>query len=338
MKSRFLQQSGAFIVASAFTAAGWMLFWPKAGSPAATPMVESRPDPDRTLWNRQNLIELTGELEKASTSADRLKAALRFNDIPPAEIPNALDQVKLIENRELTLAARLLLIRWAARDGEAAANWAWHRFRQDGLWQNAFREISSSWAWNQPAALGEWALKAAKRRKPGDDISLAEAVSADAPLLDSDMLNRVSRDLICTNPRPAFQVFLARGGWRSNDRQFFDALGSVQQVREALLACSQLDKMVPNRIQGDEIHAMGLLERWKKLDPADFARSPYAHLIPDRKPPAPSPIPDGPAGWVSEFEAWKKSAPGARPDMKDWPAAKQQAWEDLEALMPGDSN
>jgi hypothetical protein len=38
---------------------------------------------------------------------------------------------------------------------------------------------------------------------------------------------------------------------------------------------------------------------------------------------------------VSEFEAWKKSSPGARPDMTGWPAAKQQAWEDLEALMPG---
>ena len=338
MKSRFLQQAVAFVVASAVTAAGWVLFWPKAGPSAAPPMAESRPDPDKIRWNRQNLIERIEELEKASTSADRLKAAVRLNEIPPEEISNALDQVQLIENRKLTLAARLLLIRWAASDGEAAANWAWLRFRPEGLWQYAFREISSSWAWNQPAVLGEWALKAAKRRKPGDDISLAEAESADSPLLDSDMLNRISRDLIRTDPRLAVQVFLARGGWRSDDRQFFDALGSVQQVREALLACGQLDKMVPNRIQGDEIHARGLLERWKKLDPADFARSPYAHLIPDRKPPAPTPIPDGPAGWVREFQVWRQSSPAVRPDMTGWPAAKQQAWEDLEALMPGDGH
>lgn len=337
MKSQFLRQTVVFGVAVAVTAAGWAVFWP-VPKPREPQLVElSPPPPGRLHWTGRDLTERIEALEVAATGAERLKAALRLNEIPPSEIPKALEQLKLVENRQLTLAAQLLLIRWSASDGEAAANWAWTRFRPEGLWNQVFREISASWAWSHPATLAEWALNAAKRRKPSDDISLAEATATDSPLLDSDLLNRVSLDLIRTEPRLAVQVFLARGGWRSDDHLFFDSMGTVQQLREALLAFDNLDQLQPDRSQGfSQIFAKSLLHRWKEIDPEDFARSPYAHLIPDRTSPVPpAPIPDGPCGWVSEFEAWKKSSPGARPDMTGWPAAKQQAWEDLEALMPG---
>jgi hypothetical protein len=37
---------------------------------------------------------------------------------------------------------------------------------------------------------------------------------------------------------------------------------------------------------------------------------------------------------VSAFDAWTKAHPGQRADQTGWPAARVQAWNDLEALQP----
>jgi hypothetical protein len=80
---------------------------------------------------------------------------------------------------------------------------------------------------------------------------------------------------------------------------------------------------------------MSLMHRWKKLDPEDFAGSSHGHLLPAPKQAPPVPVRDGPRGWVAEFDAWCNTSPGSPPDMADWPSAKQEAWQDLEAIRMG---
>jgi hypothetical protein len=276
-------------------------------------------------------------VRNAETHEARLKAAARLGEIPLEDIPEALAQVQLIEGRNLTLVAKLLLIRWAADDGEAAANWAWTRFRSEGVWHEAFKEITASWAWNQPAKLCEWTKRLAKEHKPSfGDISLADAKLSKTPILEFSLLDLICFNLVSVAPREAFEILQIRGGYSSEDTHLFDSLQTVAAVREGLLAFDNLDQLKPDDSQGPDMFAKSLLHRWKELDPGDFSRSPYAALVPDWSASlTPPPIPDGPRGWVREFHAWHQSSPAARPDMTGWPAAKQQAWEDLETLMPG---
>ena len=103
MKSQFFQQTVVFGVAATVTAAGWAIFWPIPKTPDPQPVRLSPPSPGRMHWTGRDLTGRIEALESATTSADRLKAAVRLNEIPPSEIPKALEQVKLVENRELTL-------------------------------------------------------------------------------------------------------------------------------------------------------------------------------------------------------------------------------------------
>ena len=332
---RPIPQTIAFVGASAVTVAVWGVCWPKAEPPLAAPAETPR------QVQRWTVMELTGRIDavrNAGTNEARLKAAARLNEIPAAEVAEALESAPLIENRELTLAAKLLLSRWAADDGEVAANWAWQRFRSEGVWEEAFNEITASWAWHQPAKLCAWAKRVAnERRLFAGDISLADAMLSDDPVLGFDMIDRIGRDLIPVAPREAFEVLQVRGGFSSNDIHLCESLQTVSAVREALLAFDHLDQMQPYQWHDEEITARGLLERWKELDPESFSSSPYVHLVPDSTPPPPPiPIPDTACGWVREFDAWNQAHPGGQPDMTAWPAAKRAAWQDLEALQTKD--
>jgi hypothetical protein len=99
---------------------------------------------------------------------------------------------------------------------------------------------------------------------------------ADSPQLDSSALSRACRWLAPEAPLLATRLFLRRGGWSSDDSQFFQSFKTVAQVREALDAFENLDQLSPFRMRGDQIHAHGLLDRWRELDAADFAASPWA--------------------------------------------------------------
>ena len=118
----------------------------------------------------------------------------------------------------------------------------------------------------------------------------------------------------------------------THDSRFADSLHSVAAVQEALTAFDDLDQLRADRMSGTQMNAMGLIHRWKKLDPEDFSRSPYAHLSPDWSSYKVPPIPDGPKGWQREFEEWKGANPGKTPETRSWPQEKQEAWKDYQTL------
>lgn len=279
MKRRTVQIL-VFGLSCAVTGWVWYPFQTAARSSApgrlAAPAVGSR------VFNEDIHVVLR-DLDSAESSEARLKAARRLDLVSMNQIRTTLDEIPLIDDGRLTLAAKLLLIRWAGEDGEATMNWAWKKFRSKGLWNDAFREIVAAWAWTQPAKLSEWAKRGAAARKQGlDEIPLNDAEQSDQPLLDFEGLNTISRCLVSMAPREAFEIFLIRGGYSSEDSKLPKSLQSVSAVQEALLAFDGLDRLQPDRWSGSEIHVNGLLVRWKELDPEDFKRSRFAHLIPDR--------------------------------------------------------
>ena len=329
------------------TGGAWWLAWPQTHRPQPI-VVSSASVPDARPWTKLRTMDLIHRLDSAATDQACLNAAGKLTQIPEVHLAEALELATLVRDHKLTLAAKVLLIRWAASDGDAACRWAWQRLRADGLWESAFREMGPSWAGRHPQSLEKWAI--AHYPKSSDSIRKQAGMASDEPILDFEMLSKVSKWLIREDPRAAFTVLQARGGWGSDDR-LPESLQTVDEIRHALLAFDHLDKMTPNHFSGREIWAQGLLARWSKIDPEDFSHSPYSGFFKSK--PADettATLPDNlesalaradqqsPAqrhsGLMQAFDAWTKAHPGERPDTTGWSPVRQRAWEDFEALKP----
>lgn len=285
-------QIAVFCIASAATAWLWFGVFSDGGHPPP-PSAAARP-----ANPRGEPIEIQpwlADLARADSAEARLRAARQLDRMPPEQIRQALDDVPLIDGHRLTLAAKLLLNRWASRDGEAAIDWAWMRFRSEPVWDEAFREIIAAWSWSQPARLGEWAKRMALHQTSTDSyIPLADAQQSEHPIMDADALRSIAANLMRASPQDAASFLLSPGGSRGWSSDVLRPLQSATDVREALLAFGDLDQLdwelltdstweidmlLNNRII-PETMAASLLRRWKELDPDDFARSRHAHLPP----------------------------------------------------------
>lgn len=319
----------AFCIACAATAWVWNQFGTDAKPLQADRLKTS------TTGNRvtsEDIHAVLSDLASSESSESKLKSARRLDQVSVDQIRAGLEDAPLVDAGQLTLAAKLMLVRWAGEDGEAAMNWAWKNLRSKGVWKGAYREIIAAWAWSQPAKLCEWAKHAASNNKPVlGEVSLADAEQSDIPLLDFEGLNDVSRCLVSLAPREAYEVFLIRGGFSSDDSKLTESLQSVSAVQEALLAFEGLENLQPDRWTGSGIYANSLFHRWKELDPDDFKRSRFAHLIPEPHQMEEVPRPEGPRGWSFEFIEWSRAHPSERPEMTDWTVEKIEAWKDYEA-------
>jgi hypothetical protein len=274
----------AFTTASALTATCWIALRPSPADPQAAqppPQAEAR-------LESGDLDRMLVALDSATTQDEKLEAALALRSLSPQDFPAVFDRVEVTKDRQLTLAAKTLLVHWGSQDGEAAALWAWQRFREERLWKPAFREIGAAWAWRDPAGLAAW-LTAQVGTKAGKitDATLDEVRKSDAPLFDSDDFSRAGRWIIAENPRLALNLLEKAGGTSAVDHLLWDALQDPRKIEEALLAFDDLDllfKDVPPGVYfsgGRKGSASGLLKRWKSLDPEGFARSAYARYLPD---------------------------------------------------------
>lgn len=327
---RIIHQGISFACGCAFTAFIWHRLAPKLGSvPPFESEVAPKPHPPEPV-DGDALIR---QLNDGADDGTRLKVALRFNGIPISQVRGTLERIPLIEDRKITFPAKLLLMRWAGDQGEEAADWAWNRFRAEGVWKDAFKEIIAAWAWKKPGNLADWARRMAGLRKTElGDISLVDANLSNQPILDFEALDQIAWNLVQVSPRHGYEVFNLRGGMSTHDSRFADSLQSVAAVREALTAFENLDQLRADRMTGTQMNAMNLMNRWKKLDPEDFSRSPYAHLVPDWSSYKAPPIPSGTKGWHQEFEEWNNLHHGEIPETSDWSREKREAWKDFQTL------
>ena len=278
-----LPQLLAFTTASALTAACWMALRPSPGEPQALPPTPQAPAP----LSPGDLDRMLAAIASASTQNEKLEAALALRDASPKEFPEVFERVEVAKDRQLTLAAKTLLVHWASHDGEAASLWAWQRFRQEGLWDSAFREIGAAWAWRDPAGLAAW-LSARIGTESGNlnEATLDEVTKSDSPLFDFDDLSRACRWLMAENPRLALGLLEKRGGTSSDDHLIWDALQDPRKIEDALMAFEDLDALLKDTHPGQYFFggrkgsASGLLMRWQMLDPEGFARSAYARYLP----------------------------------------------------------
>jgi len=273
----------AFTTASALTAACWLALRP---SPAEPQVAQPPPQAEARLESG-DLDRMLVALDSATTHDEKLEAALALRSLTPQDFPAVFERVEVAKDRQLTLAAKALLIHWASHDGGAASLWAWQRFREERLWKPAFREIGAAWAWRDPAGLAAW-LTAQIGTNAGrmTDATLDEVRKSDAPLFESDDLSRACRWLMAENPRLALGPLEMRGGTSSDDHLIWDALQDPRKIEDALMAFEDLDALLKDTQPGQYFFggkkgsASGLLMRWQTLDPEGFARSAYARYLP----------------------------------------------------------
>lgn len=279
MKSIY-STSIAFLGGCAMAGLVWSFAWPKPDRQTEALHQKYPSGIQKPLPAPISVGELLSELAVAKTEEARLAAAHSIKRLTSAELREALEQETLIENRQLTFSAKVLMIRWAEKDGHAATDWAWKRFRGEGLWNQAFREIGPAWASHNPAVFAAWVLESAKQ-KPHGTLTKDDGFASDVPLLDFENLSRSASWLISEDPHAAYEVLIKRGGFSSDDGNMADGLKSVAQVEQALSAFDNLEQIKPGSFAGSEIHIFPILGRWQELDPEGFQKSPLSRLAMD---------------------------------------------------------
>ncbi len=272
-----------FFLAAAITAGAWFALWPRTDLPSPPLSPVPGPPPVQVRWSKERIAALVDAVEKAGQDEARLNACTDLLQIPAEDARELLETATLKDGRRLSLVAKVLLIRWASENGEAATVWAWQRFRSEGIWDQAFRETGPAWAAHDPAGLGRWALAAAGRVKPGDgEPKLADAASMDEPFVDFGMLTDIAGWLVTEDPRLAYQLVKKRGGFSTKDMEMPSAISSAAGIREALQAFEGVKITNPTRLAGDQLPVYYLLQRWHEIDPGDYNRSPHAGSIETR--------------------------------------------------------
>lgn len=255
-----LAHATAFALGCGASAAVWSIAHP-APPPANPPSQERHSTNAR--WQPGDLQPALEAAQQARSATEQSAAAARLARIPADQIPGAMAAITLVDGHRLTLAARILLVRWGETDGDAAMQWAWEHLREPGCWEQAFHQVGPAWAWTDPEGFAAW---------------LSRLEGADAPKLGHSAYCRACEWLAPEAPLLATRLLLPRGGW-SDSARFAHKLKTTAQVREALGAFDALDQLSPWGGSGDPHLARQLLDRWNQLDPEEFAASPHTSSV-----------------------------------------------------------
>lgn len=276
-----LRNTGLFLIGCFSTGGICWMAWPSPKNESGQAPEVSTPGRSESKWGRSRTMDIIKILESASTDEEKLTAAATAKELPLSQIPEALEMIKLSDDQSLTFAAKVLLIHWGERQGDEACGWAWKKFRDQGFWNAAFREIGPAWASRHPQAFGKWALSHRPEGNGFDSLTVSDALKTSEPIIESDMLDKVSQWLVREDPQAAYEVRKLRGGFSSVDLNFEDSLETVEDIQQALLAFGPLDpaKIWDNTITGDELDPLALLKRWAKIDPVSLSESPYTNGI-----------------------------------------------------------
>ncbi len=261
------------VLSAAVTVAAWAIVWPRGSTsrnPSPVPEQEAPPTPLRIDPN-----STIAALREAKTPEEKLAAAARLHLIPVDRIQELLESFPVTENNRLSFAARALLIRWASKDGAAAIEWAWKNIPDRSYLPGGFRDVAASWAWHDPEGLARWAGDHYRYTPAGENPR-----DSDTPTIDLSLLSEICLWLVPHNPYLACSLRKKASGFSSQDVALAQVIPTVEKIRQALRAYDDLDQLSSTKISGHQMIPMQLLRRWQELDPEDFARSPYGHVMP----------------------------------------------------------
>ncbi|WAC18435.1 hypothetical protein OVA24_14465 [Luteolibacter sp. SL250] len=262
------------VLSAAVTIAAWAIAWPRGSAsrnPSSVPEKETHPTPPRI-----DPTSTITALREAKTPEEKLAAAARLHLIPVERIPELLESFPVMENKWPAFATQALLIRWASKDGAAAMEWLWKTLPDRSYFPSASRDIRASWAWHDPEGLARWAEDHLQRTTPDE-----KPPNDSSPKIDSSQLSQICLWLVPHDPYLACTLRKKAGGsFSSQDVALAQAIPTVEKVRQALRAYDDLDQLSSTKISGHQMIPMQLLRRWQELDPEDFARSPYGHVMP----------------------------------------------------------
>jgi hypothetical protein len=343
-----------FLAGCGVTFLAWDLVWKKTppDSAPATPVTATKGKLEENSWPKEKSGALIKQVTDAKDDESRFRSCLDLAEIPPQDIVTALESMLSYNQPASHPAFQTLLIRWAAIDGDAALKWAWKTFKDARGWNEAAHQISASWAWNDPRGFQRWCLESPHVGYDQRETAAALAKSSEVPVLDMFFISRAVNSLIDESPYLTYDLIVKRGGgFYGLYPRYAHALETPEEVREALSAFPDLGNLKTGD-QGDtQLAALALLERWRELDPVNFAASPHAKVLP----PLPGtqrsfeeiaaedpgqaleqtdslPVVDRAASLARAFKAWQDTHLDEAPDMRGWSSERMEAWEDMEAL------
>lgn len=262
------------VLSAAGTTAVWWLAWQGSGSSG-----HSFPTPAEVTPPARVEIDVHASLtalREAESVDQKLTAAARAQQIPIQRIPEILEHLSPEEKNRFGFAARVLLIRWASRDGAAAMDWAWQHLPDQPARNRAFLDGGASWAWHDPEGLARWAEEHYHAGPPHE-----QPPESTSPLLRSDQISHVCLWLAPYDPYLACTLRKKAGSFfSSQDVALVQAIPTVEKIKQALRAYDDLDQLTSGKISGQQFIPMQLLKRWQELDPEDFSASPYGHVMP----------------------------------------------------------
>jgi hypothetical protein len=233
-------------------------------------------------WDQGRIDAAIAAVEKSGSSEEKLAAARTLLEIPPGRVPETFASMKVVEGRLLTLPARLLLIRWASSDGEAAAEASWLRLREDGMWTEAWRQIGPAWAWHDPKGLARWIQeRLADQPQSSASMSHEEVLAKPFPVVTGEHVSMACVALCREDPFSAFSIFLKNGFSMVTGNEMCTSMKSPRLIQQALSACGPPEELEKVKIRHDNPAQLfdSLLQRWNEIDPDGLAASEYARYF-----------------------------------------------------------
>ncbi len=269
-------KSTPFWIGLAVATALWSLGWP-GHSAGAAPVSPAGPPAKLIPWSMEQIADHITAANTAETNERKFQAAVELSGIPIGQVKEALESIP-IRKFKISPAESTLLIRWASKDGGATADWAWQRYGKAGMWHIVFPEIGPGWAWQDPKGFAAWVKDHVEPQ--GAFMDQQVKMASETPVLETRQFCDACAWLAPGDTYAAYDLAASRPGLIATDlSDIAKTLRSVSQVREGLLAFKDLDQLRTSKLTPDQLIPMSLLARWQELDPEDFSRSSYQHLM-----------------------------------------------------------
>ncbi|QJE98092.1 hypothetical protein [Luteolibacter luteus] len=273
-----------FLSGCGVTCLSWALLRSEIGSRARTeprePVVERLQE---ASWPEERIVASIKAANDAQDDDAKLRSALELGKIPIKDIPAALQSLLGHQRTASLPACRTLLVRWASHDGEAAINWAWKHLKEKGDWHEAYREIVAAWSWQDPESFHRWCLASPNVSYDERHKAAERGKTSEVPVVDMFFAMQAIMALSKSDVHLAYDLVAKRGGgFFGMYPQLAAELETANEIQDALAALPEPGDLKVQALNDSDKAAKALLERWREIDPDDFASSRYSdRLMPD---------------------------------------------------------
>jgi len=234
----------------------WSMFWPEREVVGKEKEVV-----EKTSRSRERRIEWS-HLDSADLS-ERYRIWRDLEKVPVRELQGALDrELAEVGKGKLSNPMKLLLIEWSRREPLSTMEWAWEHLRESRNWPNAYAQIGSQWAGDDPPGFSEFLIRhrqsATDSRFGARTISIESLLASEKIIVGEGEGKKGVNWLMKSAPREAFTVY--RKFSSSYDGEFRELVGLLDSGADLASALSAWDDYDPEK----EAQALRELKKFEK--------------------------------------------------------------------------